>query len=418
MFGRLYGVLLPFFASFLLAWLLDPLVTFVQQKCKVKFRTLSVAITLVVFVGLLVLGFYLLVPAIGREVKSAAVAVERYFENFDPDRYFSAETQQKIQEAMNGLNLESLLSYPEVRDGIQNFLPQLGTWITGGLSWLSELLVIFIGLLYLIFLLIAFPSIRANWRNYVPKKHLRQVSTIVHELNVNMNAYFRGQALVALCVGILFAIGFAIIGMPMGFVMGLIVGVLNLVPYMQALGIPPCIILCLVQSAQTGQPVWLTLLLMTIVFIVVQTFQDMFLTPKIMGKVTGLGPAAILLSLSIWGALMGVIGMIIAGLLIGEHGFNILARDSSFELFGKVGLYYIMFLAGLEMNMNDFKENKYKALTLGLLCFTIPIITGTAAPDNVFGRAANNHALAESVTIFCSSAIIFLKFLAKVTTFL
>ena len=263
MFGRLYGVLLPFFASFLLAWLLDPLVTFVQQKCKVKFRTLSVAITLVVFVGLLVLCFYLLVPAIGREVKSAAVAVERYFENFDPDRYFSAETQQKIQEAMNGLNLESLLSYPEVRDGIKNFLPQLGTWITGGLSWLSELLVIFIGLLYLIFLLIAFPSIRANWRNYVPKKHLRQVSTIVHELNVNMNAYFRGQALVALCVGILFAIGFAIIGMPMGFVMGLIVGVLNLVPYMQALGIPPCIILCLVQSAQTGQPVWLTLLLMT-----------------------------------------------------------------------------------------------------------------------------------------------------------
>ena len=66
MFGRLYGVLLPFFASFLLAWLLDPLVTFVQQKCKVKFRTLSVAITLVVFVGLLVLGFYLLVPAIGQ----------------------------------------------------------------------------------------------------------------------------------------------------------------------------------------------------------------------------------------------------------------------------------------------------------------------------------------------------------------
>jgi predicted PurR-regulated permease PerM len=98
----------------------------------------------------------------------------------------------------------------------------------------------------------------------------------------------------------------------MGIAMGLIIGVLNLVPYMQALGIPPCILLCLVQSMQTGQPVWLTLLLMTIVFIVVQSLQDMVLTPKIMGKVTGLSPAAILLSLSIWGALMGVIGMIIA----------------------------------------------------------------------------------------------------------
>lgn len=312
MFSRLYGILLPFFVSFLLAWLLDPVVTFVQQKCRVKFRVLSVAITLILFIGLLSLGVYLLIPAVGREVKASAVAVEQYFANFDVDKYLSAEQQEKLHETMDGLNMESLLSYPEVRDGIKQFLPRLGSWITGGLSWLSELLVIFIGLLYLIFLLISFPSIRANWRRYVPEKYLPQVSTIVHELSVNMNAYFRGQARIALCVGILFAIGFTITGMPMGFVMGLIIGVLNLVPYMQALGIPPCIILCLVQSAQTGQPVWLTLLLMAIVFTVVQTFQDLLLTPKIMGKVTGLGPAAILLSLSFWGALMGVIGMIIA----------------------------------------------------------------------------------------------------------
>jgi len=312
MFSRLYGILLPFFVSFLLAWLLDPLVSFIQHKCRVKFRILSVAITLILFVGLLTLGVYLLIPAVGREVKASAVAVEQYFADFDMNRYLSAEQQEKLQETLDGLNLQSVLSYPEVRDGIKNMLPKVGAWITGGLSWLSELLVLFIGLLYLIFLLIAFPSIRANWRNYIPKKHVAEVSTIVHELGVNMNAYFRGQALVALCVGILFAIGFTLTGMPMGFVMGLIIGLLNLVPYMQALGIPPCIILCLVQSTQTGQPVWLTLLLMAIVFIVVQTFQDMVLTPKIMGKVTGLGPAAILLSLSFWGAIMGVVGMIIA----------------------------------------------------------------------------------------------------------
>jgi len=312
MFSRLYGILLPFFVSFLLAWLLDPLVSFIQYKCRVKFRILSVAITLILFVGLMTLGVYLLIPAVEREVKKSAVAVEQYFDNFDASRYLTDEQQTKVQETLDGLNLRSVLSYPEVRDGIKSFLPKIGGWITGGLSWLSELLVIFIGLLYLIFLLISFPSIRANWRSYIPKKHLPAVSTIVHELSVNMNAYFRGQGLIALCVGILFAIGFTLIGMPMGFVMGLIIGVLNLVPYMQALGIPPCIILCLVQSAQTGQPVWLTLLLMAIVFIVVQTFQDMVLTPKIMGKVTGLGPAAILLSLSFWGALMGVVGMIIA----------------------------------------------------------------------------------------------------------
>ena len=71
-----------------------------------------------------------------------------------------------------------------------------------------------------------------------------------------------------------------------------------------------------------------------------------------------------------------IIGMILAGLVIGEHGFNILVRDSSFELFGKVGLYYIMFLAGLEMNMGDFKQNRGKALVLGLLAFIVPIGIG------------------------------------------
>ena len=71
-----------------------------------------------------------------------------------------------------------------------------------------------------------------------------------------------------------------------------------------------------------------------------------------------------------------IIGMILAGLVIGEHGFNILARDSSFELFGKVGVYYIMFLAGLEMNMSDFKKNRGKAVMLGLLAFIIPIGIG------------------------------------------
>lgn len=312
MLSRLYGVLLPFFLSFLLAYLLDPLVDFVQNKCRVKFRGLSVAIVLLLFVGILTLSVYLLIPAIGREVQSAAVSVEQYFANFDADKYFTEAQQQKIHEMLDGLNLESVLSYPEVRDALKNLAPKIGGWITGGLSWLAELVVILIGLMYLIFLMIDFPKIRANWSSYVPAQYRDKVRVLVHDVDHNMNAYFRGQGLVALIVGILFAIGFCIIGMPMGIAMGLIIGLLNLVPYMQALGIPPCILLCLVQSAQTGRPVWVTLLCMALVFVAVQTLQDMVLTPKIMGKVTGMGPAAILLSLSIWGALFGVIGMIIA----------------------------------------------------------------------------------------------------------
>ena len=135
---------------------------------------------------------------------------------------------------------------------------------------------------------------------------------LLRDLDRNMNAYFRGQALVAGIVGILFAIGFQIIGLPMGIGIGLIIGVLNLVPYMQALGIPPCILLGLIQSAESGRPVWVVMLCIAAVFIIVQTIQDMVLVPKIMGNVTGMGPAWILLSLSIWGSLLGFVGMIIA----------------------------------------------------------------------------------------------------------
>ena len=71
-----------------------------------------------------------------------------------------------------------------------------------------------------------------------------------------------------------------------------------------------------------------------------------------------------------------IIGMILAGVLVGEYGLNILERDSSFELFGQVGLYYIMFLAGLEMDMEDFRKNRVKGLVFGLLTFCIPMLLG------------------------------------------
>lgn len=71
-----------------------------------------------------------------------------------------------------------------------------------------------------------------------------------------------------------------------------------------------------------------------------------------------------------------IVGLIFAGVLIGPHGFGVLERDDSFELFGKVGLYYIMFLASLEMNLQDVQKIKGRALTLGLLSFAIPMVIG------------------------------------------
>ncbi len=312
MFSRLYGVLLPFFVSFLLAYVLDPIVVFIQTKCRVRNRALAVVVTLVLAVGIVAGAVAALRKPVMDQVNAAWTGFQRYIATFDINQYMSAETQEKLLQWQENWDWKSVLANPELTTSIKELLPKIGNWITGGLSWMSELLVVFIGFMYLIFLMIDFPNIRANYSRYIPRKIRPRVVTLMGDIDRNMNAYFRGQAMVATCVGILFAIGFTITGMPMGIAMGLIIGLLNMVPYMQALGIPPCIVLCLIQSAQTGQPVWLTLLMMTVVFIVVQSIQDMVLTPKIMGNVTGMSPAAILLSLSLWGALCGVIGMIIA----------------------------------------------------------------------------------------------------------
>lgn len=312
MFSRLYGVLLPFFVSFLLAYVLDPIVVFIQTKCRVRNRALAVVITLVLAVGIVVGAIAALRKPVMDQVNTAWAGFQNYIATFDINQYMSAETQEKLLQWKEEWDWKSVLANPELTTSIKELLPKIGNWITGGLSWMSELLVVFIGFMYLIFLMIDFPNIRANYSKYIPRKIRPRVVMLMGDIDRNMNAYFRGQAMVATCVGVLFAIGFTITGMPMGIAMGLIIGLLNMVPYMQALGIPPCIVLCLIQSAQTGQPVWLTLLLMAVVFIVVQSIQDMVLTPKIMGNVTGMSPAAILLSLSIWGAICGVIGMIIA----------------------------------------------------------------------------------------------------------
>ena len=309
---RLSGVLLPFLISFVVAYMLAPLVNFFQHKCRLKNRVLSVIVTILLVVGVLTGSIAALVPAISKQTTSLSNSVKTYVANWNGNDYFSPRVNEQIEQLLQSMDIKALLHSPEVQQGIEKVIPILGDWINSGVNALMSLAIGFVCILYIIFLLIDYEKISNNWHKYIPERFSDGIQMLMNDLDRNMNAYFRGQALVAGIVGILFAIGFQIIGLPMGIGMGLIIGVLNLVPYMQALGIPPCILLGLIQSAETGRPIWVVMLCIAAVFIIVQSIQDMVLVPKIMGNVTGMGPAWILLSLSIWGSLLGIIGMIIA----------------------------------------------------------------------------------------------------------
>lgn len=309
---RLSGVLLPFLVSFVIAYMLEPVVRFFQYKCRLKNRLLSVIVTLVLTLGVLSGAIAALVPVINKQATALSAGIKNYLSTFDANELFSPQVHEQFQEIVQQMDVKSLLQSTEVQQGIKALLPKVGDWISSGVSAVMGLAIGFICLLYIIFLLIDYEKIAKNWHRYIPQRYRSKVQMIMSDLDTNMNSYFRGQATIAGIVGILFAIGFQIIGLPMGIAMGLIIGVLNLVPYLQTIGIPPCLILGLIQSAETGRPVWVVFLCIAAVFIIVQCIQDLLLTPKIMGHAMGMSPAMILLSLSIWGSLLGIVGMIIA----------------------------------------------------------------------------------------------------------
>ncbi|NDP21776.1 MAG: AI-2E family transporter [Paludibacter sp.] len=309
---KLSAVLLPFLIAWLLAYLLNPIVGFFQNKLKFKNRILSIFTTLLIFICGFAAIIWFLTPLVINEVSKLSNLIVLYSKNFNVDIFLPIAWQNEIRNYLWNLNIQSALQDENIMNGIKKLAPQLWYLINGSLSFVFGLAVIVIIFLYLIFILLDYKKISDGLIEIIPPKHRSIVSEVLHDLEIGMNRYFRGQALVAIIVGILFSIGFSIIQLPLAIVFGLSLGLFNMVPYLQLVGVIPALLLALLRSAETGQSYWSVLLGIVIVFLVLQLIQDLILTPKIMGKVTGLNPAVILLSLSIWGSLMGVVGMIIA----------------------------------------------------------------------------------------------------------
>lgn len=309
---RLSGVLLPFVIAWLLAYLLNPVVVFFQYKLKFKNRVLSVVSTLVLFIAL-TLGFIgFLTPIISAEVQRLSDLIVKYSRGLTLNKLIPVSVQNDIQQYLSQLDIHSIFRNEQVIAEIKRLAPQLWNLVYGSLNFLFGLTVIVVVLLYLIFILIDYDKMSERWSEIIPPRYRKLVSGVMYDLKVAMNRYFRGQALIAFSVGILFAIGFSVIGLPLAILLGLLVGLLDMVPYLKVIGLIPSLLLAFLKSAETGQSFVGLVVAVLIVFIVVQSIQDLLLTPRIMGKVTGMNPAIILLSLSVWGSLMGILGMIIA----------------------------------------------------------------------------------------------------------
>ncbi|WP_308552444.1 AI-2E family transporter [uncultured Mediterranea sp.] len=309
---RLSGVLLPFFIAWLIAYLIYPLVTFFQYRLKLKSRVVSIFCALLTLAGIGTAAFYLLVPPMIQEFGRVKDLLIEYFTNSSYGSNVPRTLSEFLRDNIDPQFLQNLFQEKSLLDALQEAMPPLWSLVTESINLLYGIFTVFIILLYIVFILLDYESIADGWPRLLPVKYRSFVTGIMNDVKDGMNRYFRGQAFVALCAGILFSIGFLIIDFPLAIGLGLFIGVLNLVPYLQIIGFIPTVVLAILKAADTGGNFWLILAAALAVFAIVQAIQDGFIVPRVMGKITGLNPAIILLSLSVWGSLMGMLGMIIA----------------------------------------------------------------------------------------------------------
>ncbi len=372
----LSDVLLPFVAAVILAYLLNPLVTLLERKTKRRGLAVGMTLGGLGVIGLiallilvpLVVGqvsrFRENIETLRRDLaasaapapvaapapKSSAVASDPATD--DADEEAAAEDSKSTlgwRELLDGLEeyraqagelpraerlakLGARIEGTLVGDGFErvrrfvrsdefnqlllNLAKQLaaGGWtvVTFALNLILGLTGLIIVLLYLVFLLLDYPEYVRTWHTFLPPAYREGILEFLEQFDIAMRRYFRGQSVVALLTGALFAVGFTIIGLPMAVPFGLFLGLLNMVPYLQTVGLVPGVLLAALRALESDSSFLMSVVLVLAVFGVVQLIQDGLITPRIMGKATGLRPVAILLGVFIWGKLLGFLGLLLA----------------------------------------------------------------------------------------------------------
>ena len=310
--NRLSSVLLPFFVAWLLAYMLYPLVRFLQYRCRLHNRVVSIFVALFLVLGTITGAMFLVIPPVIDDITTLSEYIAPVAQQYLGESGIADNLERFVNNFVNENNIVKLIQQDNFMDALQSGLAQAWELVYQAVGFLVGIFVVFVVFLYMFFILLDYEKLSEGWVKLIPASKRDFFVGLISDVEHGMNSYFRGQALIAFLVGVLFSIGFLIIDFPLAIGLGMFIGLLNMVPYLQLIGIIPTVILALMKSIETGQSFWVILLMAMVVFAVVQTIQDMVLTPRIMGHVMGLNPAVILLSLSVWGSLLGFIGLIIA----------------------------------------------------------------------------------------------------------
>jgi predicted PurR-regulated permease PerM len=304
----LRDILLPLFLALAIAYVANPAVTWFERRGSSR-TTGTFVIALVL--ALLATGFFLyLIPAIGAQVRHLEERLPQYV----------ARIRSQFLPWLAGLELRFPKQYAELqlraRAALAEQMPRIagGTtaWLGHVLGSLANLVLFFLDLVFVpvfaFYLLVDLPKIKQKVHELIPLPYREVVVARMHELDVAVSSFVRGQLTIAAILAVIDATGLVLLGVPLGLVLGLLAGLANFVPYMSlVVGLAPALLLSWAEDQSTAK-----LLGVVAVFAGGHLLEGMFLSPRILSRSVDLHPVWVLLSIIVGGSLFGLVGMVLA----------------------------------------------------------------------------------------------------------
>ena len=299
-------ILLPFVAGMALAYALDPVADWFQRR---GFSRLAATLTIVVlFVVIFVAVLLLIVPVLVNQLADFIERIPTYSERVQ--NLFAWALNSRLARAL-GIDVET------IRSSLGSLVSQGTTWFTavlsslwnGGQALVGAVSVLVVTPVVAFYLLYDWDRMVAVVNSWIPRDHVEEVRRLARDMDATTAAFVRGQGLVCLTLGIIYAIGLMIVGLNFGLLIGVGAGLLSFVPYLGfTIGFVLSIVVALVQFL----PNWLPVGGVVLVFIIGQAIEGYVLQPRLIGTRVGLHPVWLLFALFAFGLLFGFVGLLIA----------------------------------------------------------------------------------------------------------
>ena len=302
-------ILTPFVAALMLGWLGDPLVD--RLEASGRSRNTAVILVFVLMSLLIALALLILVPMIQRQITTLVAALPQGQE-------WLLGTAIPWLEQKSGVQIMAWLAPEKLFDWIRSHWQQAGgaaTTLFGYVSRSGFAMVTWVVNLALLpiltyYFLRDWDKLVERVASLIPRNHIETVSRLARESNDVLGAFIRGQIVVMIALGVVYAAGLSLVGLNLGLLIGLVAGLISFIPYLGATtGVVLAVLAALVQSQGFDRKL---LALIGAVFTIGQLLESYVLTPRIVGDKIGLHPAAVIFAVMAGGQLFGFLGMLLA----------------------------------------------------------------------------------------------------------